>query len=156
MDKDIVIFDLDGTLADIDTRRSFSTKDNGKMDWDKFFDPANISMDQPNPPVIKMAQALDDQGFKIVILSGRSKATKDATKDWLNKFGVPFSVLKMRPTGGQFNFMPDDKLKKMWLDDLFPGDTKDRILCVFDDRQKVVDMWRDNGLSCFQVAPGDF
>jgi hypothetical protein len=44
----------------------------------------------------------------------------------------------------------------MWLDDLFPGDKKDRILCVFDDRQKVVDMWRDNGIDCFQVAPGDF
>ena len=156
MDKDIVIFDLDGTLADIEQRRKISTKDNGKMDWDKFFDPANISLDQPNFPVIKMAQALDDQGFKVVIFSGRSKATKDATKDWLNQFGVPFSVLKMRPTGNQFQFMPDDKLKKMWLDDLFPGDKKDRILCIFDDRQKVVDMWRDNGLSCFQVAPGNF
>jgi len=156
MDKDIVIFDLDGTLADIDQRREISTKDNGKMDWGKFFDPTNISLDQPNIPVIKTAQALADQGLKIVIFSGRSKATKDATKDWLNQFGVPFSVLKMRPTGNQFQFMPDDKLKKMWLDDLFPGDTKDRILCIFDDRQKVVDMWRDNGLSCFQVAPGDF
>jgi len=62
----------------------------------------------------------------------------------------------MRPTGGNFKFMADDKLKKMWLDDLFPGDKKDRILCVFDDRQKVVDMWRDNGIDCFQVAPGDF
>ena len=82
MDKDIVIFDLDGTLADIDQRRKISTKDNGKMDWDKFFDPANISLDQPNFPVIKMAQALDDQGFKVVIFSGRSKATKEATKDW--------------------------------------------------------------------------
>lgn len=156
MDKDIVIFDLDGTLADIDTRRSFSTKDNGKMDWDKFFDPANISMDQPNVPVIATAQALHDKGFQIVIFSGRSKATKDATKDWLNQFKVPFSVLKMRPTGGNFKFMADDKLKKMWLDDLFPGDKKDRILCVFDDRQKVVDMWRDNSIDCFQVAPGDF
>jgi len=93
MDKDIVIFDLDGTLADIDTRRGFSTKDNGKMDWDKFFDPANISMDQPNVPVIATAQALHDKGFQIVIFSGRSKATKDATKDWLNQFKVPFSVL---------------------------------------------------------------
>jgi hypothetical protein len=25
-----------------------------------------------------------------------------------------------------------------------------------DDRQKVVDMWRAEGLTCFQVAPGDF
>jgi len=155
MDKDTVIFDLDGTLALIDDRRALATKDNGKMDWDVFFDPSNIDLDLPNDPVIKMAQLLDSQGFKIVIFSGRSKATKDVTKDWLNKFGVPFNILKMRPTGNGFQFMPDDKLKKKWLDDIF-GDNKDRILCVFDDRQKVVNMWRDNGIDCFQVADGNF
>ena len=155
MDKDTVIFDLDGTLALIDDRRALATKDNGKMDWDVFFDPSNIDLDLPNDPVIKMAQLLDSQGFKIVIFSGRSKATKDVTKDWLNKFGVPSNILKMRPTGNGFQFMPDDKLKKKWLDDIF-GDNKDRILCVFDDRQKVVNMWRDNGIDCFQVADGNF
>ena len=72
MDKKIVIFDLDGTLALIDKRRAISTKDNGKMDWDKFFDPKNIKLDVPNTPVIKMAQMLDSQGFNIVIFSGRS------------------------------------------------------------------------------------
>ena len=39
---------------------------------------------------------------------------------------------------------------------IFPGKQINRILCVFDDRTKVVNMWRENGLSCFQVAPGDF
>jgi hypothetical protein len=34
--------------------------------------------------------------------------------------------------------------------------TVDDIVCVFDDRQKVVDMWRDMGLTCMQVAPGNF
>ena len=48
MNKKTVIFDLDGTLANIDVRRDKSTKPNGKMDWDKFFDPKNISLDKPN------------------------------------------------------------------------------------------------------------
>ena len=43
MKKDVVIFDLDGTLALIDDRRKLSTKTNGKMDWDTFFDPDNIN-----------------------------------------------------------------------------------------------------------------
>jgi hypothetical protein len=51
--------------------------------------------------------------------------------------------------------MPDDKLKKEWLDKLFPYPHND-IVCVFDDRDKVVDMWRENGLTCMQVAPGNF
>lgn len=152
--KDLVIFDLDGTLANIDARRKLSIKDNGKMDWDKFFDPANIDLDLPNDPVIQMAQLLKDSGKTIIIFSGRSKATKDATRNWLNRNNVPFDVLKMRPTGHPWAFMPDDKLKQTWLDDLVPD--RNRIMCIFDDRDKVVKMWRDNGLTCFQVADGDF
>ena len=62
----------------------------------------------------------------------------------------------MRPTGHPFKWMPDDKLKQQWLDTLFPGDKKNDIVCVFDDRYKVVKMWRENGLDCFQVAEGNF
>ena len=156
MDKKIVIFDLDGTLALIDKRRAISTKDNGKMDWDKFFDPQNIKLDVPNTPVIKMAQMLDSQGFKIVIFSGRSKATYRTTRQWLIQNDVPFDTLQMRPndrdSGGKFHFMKDSDLKQLWLDTI----GKDNVAMVFDDRNQVVDMWRQNGLTTFQVADGDF
>jgi hypothetical protein len=45
-------------------------------------------------------------------------------------------------------------LKKQWLDELILQGHE--ILCVFDDRDKVVKMWRENGISCFQVAEGSF
>ncbi len=151
-DKKIVIFDLDGTLALIDKRRDLSMV-SGKRDWDVFFDPKNIDLDLPNTPVITMAQMLKSQGFMIVIFSGRSKATKDATNKWLDKHDVPCDVLKMRPTSNDWHFMADNKLKQHWLDDL---QIKDDIFAVFDDRNQVVDMWRSNGLQVFQVAEGDF
>ena len=150
-----VIFDLDGTLADITKRREMSTKENGKIDWDIFFEPNNIWFDLPNEPVITMAQLLSEI-HRIVIFSGRSKATKDETKRWLKKFDVPFNVIKMRPTSNEWKFMPDDELKQHWLDSLFKDEKKQDILCVFDDRQKVVDMWRRNGITCFQVDDGNF
>jgi len=150
-----VIFDLDGTLADITKRREMSTKENGKIDWDVFFEPNNIWFDLPNEPVITMAQLLSER-HRIVIFSGRSKATKTETKRWLQKFNVPFDILKMRPTSNDWKFMPDDELKQHWLDTLFPDDKRKDILCVFDDRQKVVDMWRRNGITCFQVDDGNF
>ena len=156
MTKDTYIFDLDGTIANIDARRELCAKPNGKMDFKKFFDPANIDLDQPNQPVIDTLKQLHNAGFMIVIFSGRSKATKDATKKWLAKFDVPFNVLKMRPTSHPFAYMKDDKLKQHWLDDIFPGDQKNRIVAVFDDRDQVVDMWRSNDIACFQVAPGNF
>ena len=153
--KKTVIFDLDGTLADITSRRAISTKPNGKIDWDIFFDPMNIDLDEPNIPVIKMAQMLHLQGFKIVIFSGRSKATKGRTIDWLDKHDVPFDLLKMRPTDKDWHFMKDSLLKSIWLKELFDNPTEE-IFAVFDDRNQVVDMWRRNGLQVFQVADGDF
>ena len=156
IDQKWVIFDLDGTLADIEARRKLATKPNGKLDWDILFDPDNIKLDQPNHPVIKMAQILADSGNMIAIFSGRSKGTQLTTKSWLNRHNVPYHVIKMRPTSSDWMFMPDDKLKQRWLDDLFPGDKKKNIVCVFDDRNKVVDMWRKYDLTCMQVAPGDF
>ena len=147
--KKIVIFDLDGTLALIDSRRELSTKDNGKMDWSVFFNPKMISLDDPNTPVIQMANLLSSD-YRIWILSGRSDVTKDATIDWLTKNNVSYDHLVMRPQNHLY--MPDNDLKQMWLDNI----GKDNVAMVFDDRQQVVDMWRKNGLTTFQVADGDF
>ena len=146
----IVIFDLDGTLALIDKRRDISTKDNGKMDWAKFFNPDNIDLDLPNQPVIDMANMLHSQGYLIYIFSGRSDKTEDATIAWLDKHNVSYDLLQMRPQG--LLYLPDNDLKQGWLNVI----KKDRVAMVFDDRNQVVDMWRQNGLTCFQVADGDF
>jgi len=172
--KNTVIFDLDGTLANIDARRlkagspSGKTPTPSKMDWDVFFDPDNIKLDTPNDPVIKMAQLFKKDGFKIVIFSGRNDRSFDTTKQWLNQNDVPFDLLVMRPdkfksdswpiadgnpATSDMRFMPDDILKKKMLDTFV--DIND-VFLVVDDRQKVVDMWRDLGLNTFQVAPGDF
>ena len=149
-DKKIVIFDLDGTLALIDKRRDLATKDNGKFDWDVFFDPKNIDLDTPNQPVINMANMLHKQGHSIWILSGRSDVTQQATIDWLNDNDVRYSKLMMRPK--KLHFTRDSDLKQMWLDTI----GVDNVAMVFDDRQQVVDMWRSNGITTFQVADGDF
>jgi hypothetical protein len=148
MDKK-VIFDLDGTLALIDKRRDLATKD-GKMDWDVFFDPDNIDLDIPNDVVVSMAKMLSSQGHPIWILSGRSDVTHQATVDWLNKHDIWFDHLVMRPQNHLY--MPDNDLKQMWLDTI----GVDKVAMVFDDRNQVVDMWRKNGLTTFQVADGNF
>ena len=174
MNKKTVIFDLDGTLAIIEKRRIKAGSPTGdkptqsKMDWDVFFDADNIKLDEPNIPVIKMAQTFHQDGYKIVIFSGRNDRSYEATIDWLVWWDVPFDLLVMRPdkfkdkswpiadgnpATPEMRFMPDEILKKKMLD-VFVD--KDDVLMTVDDRQKVVDMWRAEGLTCFQVAPGDF
>ena len=169
MNRKTVIFDLDGTLANIDVRRDKSLKPNGKLDWEIFASPTSImDWDTPNAPVIKMAQMFHNDGFKIVIFSGRNDRGFFATKDWLQIHNVPFDLLVLRPdkfkdhswpiadgnpATPDMRFMPDEILKKKMLD-LFVD--IDDVFMTVDDRQKVVDMWRGLGLTCFQVAPGDF
>ena len=150
--KNTIIFDLDGTLADISVRRKLSTKPNGKIDWDIFLNPDNIIMDSPNDPVVKMAQLFADDNFNIVIFSGRSDKTKHTTLDWLTHNKVPFNKLVMRDSVTS-HFVPDDILKKDMLDKHLDIDD---VFFVVDDRQKVVDMWRSLGLNVFQVDDGNF
>jgi len=167
--KKTVIFDLDGTLADIDVRRDKSLMPNGKLDWKIFASPSSImDWDKPNAPVIKMAQMFKADGFKIVIFSGRNDRGFHATKDWLKIHNVPFDLLVLRPdkfkdeswpiadgnpATGEMRFMPDETLKKKMLDTFVDIDD---VFLVVDDRDKVVKMWRDLGLNTFQVAPGNF
>ena len=64
-----------------------------------------------------------------------------------------FPVADGNPATGDMRFMPDEILKKKMLDKFVDIDD---VLFVVDDRNKVVDMWRDLGLVVLQPAPGNF
>ncbi len=66
----------------------------------------------------------------------------------------------MRPHG---DYTPDEVLKSDWCDEyrLVPRGARELpddkpVALVFDDRDKVVRMWRERGFRCLQVAPGNF
>ena len=144
--RDIIIFDLDGTIALIEHRQHHVQ---GKSkNWRKFF--AACVSDAPNEPVITVLRTLYTK-FQIYIVSGRSDEVRPETEKWLEKHKVPHHRLIMRKRG---DHTADNILKISWVND--GTIEKKRILCVFDDRDKVVKMWREAGISCFQVAEGDF
>lgn len=138
-----VIFDLDGTLANIDHRLHFVQGDS--KDWDGFY--AACVDDSPKPAIVELALMCDDAGHEIIISSGRSAKVRGETEAWLAAHGVPYKQLLMRPDG---SFVPDQALKKAWLDQGKLGDKSD-ILFVVEDRDRMVKMWRDQGLTCLQV-----
>lgn len=149
--RPVAVFDLDGTLAIIDHRRPLvECKD---PDWKAFY--AACVDDLPNPPVIRIFHELMRAGYEMVIASGRSSEVFNQTVAWLWQY-IDFPVnqqlrLIMRREG---DTTPDDELKRMWLHD--GSIPRERVAFVFDDRDKVVAMWRNEGLTCFQVAPGAF
>lgn len=149
--KLIVIADLDGTIALCDHRRHFV--EGPKKDWDSFF--KECVNDTPNNPVISTLRALAESYYTIIIVSGRSADVRTQTEIWLHTHSVPYNKLYMRP---EKDYTPDDVLKFKMLQDIKKdlNFADENILCFFDDRQKVVDMWRRNGFTCFQVAAGNF
>lgn len=120
-----------------------------KPNWPAFF--KACVRDEPNVPVINTMRALVNARNDVWIWSGRSDEVRAETEDWLAKHVHDELPLKMRKAG---NYTPDDQLKDAWLKEMEPADRQR--LVVFDDRDRVVSMWRRNGVPCFQVAEGDF
>lgn len=150
LDK-LYIFDLDGTIANIEHRRHFVTGE--KKDWDSFN--SACADDTENDDVVSLLHSLSYCEFRIIIFSGRSQQVKTLTERWLRNAHIWYEHLEMRKEN---DFTPDEELKRGWLNEYIADGTfkKSDIFGVFDDRQKVVDMWRSEGLTCFQVAPGNF
>jgi hypothetical protein len=142
-----VVFDLDGTLALIDHRVHYVR--NGNRNWDAFF--AACPDDTPNWPVIGALKAHIDAGHRVEIWSGRSDQVLNETETWLDSVGIDSNLLtRMRVAG---DYTPDVALKRSWLHSLHESERPD---AIYDDRLRVVEMWREEGIPCFQVAPGDF
>jgi phosphoglycolate phosphatase-like HAD superfamily hydrolase len=121
-----------------------------KKNWDAFH--AACVDDKPIIPVISAATALGMADAEIWIWSGRSDAVRAQTEAWIQHYLIPYEHLTMRPAG---DYTPDDQLKESWLHAMSPED-RARLVMTFDDRDRVVAMWRRNGVVCAQVAPGDF
>lgn len=136
-----VIFDLDGTIADIGHRVRHIH--GGKHDWDSFF--RECANDLPVPHVIDTLHAHIQAGHKVRIWSARSDVVRKETEQWLADMGIdPCYLQHMRAAGDN---TPDVELKRYWL-----SQEHDKPDLVYDDRPRVVAMWRAEGIPCFQVT----
>lgn len=149
------VFDVDGTLTLVGERRRhvLKTSKHPEADWGSFF--KEMVYDGPNKPVVdaynKYADSTDD-GHILICCSGRPENYRRETEEWLEKnvLSMPYLLL-MRPTGSH---QPDDFVKKQLYEKYIKPFFEVEV--VFDDRDAVVKMWRQQGLTCFQVAEGDF
>jgi phosphoglycolate phosphatase-like HAD superfamily hydrolase len=146
------LFDLDGTLCDITHRLHHIQKE--PKDWPAFFD-ACVD-DAPIEHIIDLANACA-QWASIVYVSGRSDRVRQQTIAWMEQNGLPTwiegrtTALYMRKDG---DHRPDHIVKLELLQQI-RADGFEPIM-AFDDRSSVVQAWRDAGIPCAQVAPGDF
>ena len=191
------IFDIDGTLMNIDHRRHFVEGET--KDWKSFEE--NIKYDSVNTKLNNLISQLSDIHWEkhhveygecdkydvghprndIYYFSGRSEKHRDITVAQIlygmfkEKYSIEYLLKEFKnknslwcehtyPAISSKLFLRADKdyradaiIKSEILDKLIRvGLIDENNLIIFDDRQSVVDMWRARGLTCFQVAKGDF
>lgn len=138
-----VVFDLDGTLALTDHRSHFLQQQ--PKDWRGFY--AACDGDEPNRPIIATLKALYMQGHRIQIWTGRSDEVEVKTRRWLNALNLAHILLRMRLEGDHRH---DTVIKSEWIEQYGRPDL------VFEDRTRMCEFYRERGIVCCQVAPGDF
>jgi hypothetical protein len=109
--------------------------------------------------VVQTLKQLRQSGAEAWIWSGRMDSVRAQTVRWLvANAGFdcaeldPSGVLRMREVD---DWTADHVLKQRWLEEMMPDD-RARLIGVFDDRDRVVDMYRRRGIACFQVNYGKF
>jgi hypothetical protein len=155
----IYIFDLDGTLAD-NSHRTFLIDREGKPkdfkpNWDAYFDACDADM--VHWPTVGVFLQLYNVGVDLRIWTGRRAKERGKTLVWLHavtriNLSVLDHMLRMRDDD---DFTPDHQLKRKWLRTMQPVE-RQRVSATFEDRASVVKMWREEGVTCFQCAEGDF
>jgi polynucleotide kinase len=133
-----VICDLDGTLSLLNGRDPYNA--------------ATCDNDLLNTPVAAALKMAKQQGYQVILLSGREDKFREPTVRFLNKHQIGYDLLLMRTSN---DFRKDNIIKR----ELFEGEIQGKYFVEFllDDRNQVVDMWRkDLHLPCFQVNYGDF
>jgi len=142
---EIVIFDIDGTLADVSERIHHVRKK--PKNWNAFFQ--GMAQDKAIHSMVRLCNILYVSGIQIILCSGRNEEHREETVEWLARQGVNYHELLLRK--GQ-DRRSDTEIKRELLSAL----DKSKILFVVEDRSRVVEMWRSEGLVCLQCAPGEF
>jgi hypothetical protein len=141
--ENIIIIDLDGTLA--------FRQDRHPHDFTK------VDQDLPNKKLIDIIKSILNShiSLKAVFVSGRMESCREQTCLWLKKYCSELFTnepeLYMREDN---DFREDNVIKKELFHKLI--EPYYEVFLVFDDRNRVVEMWRSIGLTCYQVANGNF
>ena len=145
-EKPFVLCDIDGTVADGTHRLHFLSGE--KKDWKAYFE--LMAGDRPRIEVIEQLRPYVENGHELIFVSARPDTYREETEKWLEENNVPpYTTLIMRKGGDK---RPDTEVKeKMFLKffkDSYP------IEVIFDDRPRVIEMWRSHGLNVTDVGNG--
>lgn len=146
-----IVFDIDGTLADLSHRLKWISGE--EKDWDRFYqDVCGDSVVVPIAQLFAMYASFLASDSRLICITGRPERTRAATLKWFReKIGPEPDAIYMRK---DHDFRPDVEVKREWVEKLRAEGYYIRL--AFEDRDRVVKMYRDLGIQCCQVAEGAY
>lgn len=146
----MIVFDIDGTLSIVGDRLKYIQGD--KKDWDKFY--AACGEDKPNRKIAEIHDSIVLADInEVIYVTGRRESCRDTTLEWLRlklEGNIYSRQLFMRADG---DFRHDTEVKPELIQNMINSGIIDM---VFEDRASMVKKWRSLGITCLQVAEGDF
>ena len=145
-----IIVDLDGTLCNHDHRKHLFGGDFNAYH-------AALADDTIHDDIFDIVATLSSAGYSILACTGRPERYRDATIAHFRATGIDSYIdeLLMRPDS---NFDSDAVVKLALVDEHFSGReiALGSVGFILDDRDKVVEAFRDAGFRVLQVANGDY
>jgi len=148
------IFDVDGTLANVDSILHYVVKHKNreteafKKDFDSFHrESVNVP---PHPEVVNMVwDVIDNQKGDIIVVTARREEWRAHTAYWLRQACVPHEALFMRQDK---DYRPDYEVKKDILEHikLFWD-----VVHAVDDNPNVIKLWEENGIATTKIGDWD-
>ena len=148
--KTAVIFDMDGTLADVSSIRHHLTEyDKTKRTVIKHFNKfhaESVSV-PPHDHVVNAAQMAHMMGHAVLVVTARKHMWRHHTAWWLAMHGVPSDMLIMR---GDEDNRKDYEVKKDMLDTIRKAYN---VIHAWDDNPSIIKLWTEEGIPT-TVVPG--
>ena len=140
-----VIFDMDGTLADVSSIRHYLVKyeASGRTHHKDFnsFHAESVNV-PPHRHVVSAAQVANMLGHKVLIVTARKHMWRNQTAWWLAMHDVPSDALFMR---GDFDNRKDYEVKKDILNIIRKAYTP---IHAWDDNPSIIKLWTEEGIPC--------
>jgi hypothetical protein len=147
MAKNIVVVDIDGTISKVGDRLKYLQQN--PTNWDSFYE--SCFEDDPIIEIVELVKHLEKK-YQILYCTGRRESVRKITVNWIDNFiGSNYIAILMRPNGDKRH---DTEVKPEMLNKF--GIELDNVAFVLEDRNSMVNKWRELGLKCLQVADGDF
>lgn len=143
--RNIILFDIDHVVSDAFWRDDMIKRSRDSGNWEEYH--SRGKEDKPLEDMVTLINHIARYNTHIEAwgITARPEKWRKQSMDWFVKHKIMLDVILMRPEDA---FKPAPQIK---IDLCREHDILDRVLCIFDDREDVIEAFKELGITAFHV-----